>query len=182
MQDKEQWHQPCKFFHCHSKLPLFFFSFRMYHKKDESRLQATKIRFFQKFEQCLRERFSGPLQDKEALNRLAASLQLFYKDFYEEGDRLLALFSIHEEEIHLYDDMYNCLKNAFYTYYAKERPEAEFEMDYFASLYASFVMTSFEWILKNRPDVDVTAYFKKFYRSLHGIIKQDESKEKEGQI
>lgn len=154
----------------------------MYHKKDESRLQSTKIRFFQKFEQCLRERFSGPLQDKEALNRLAASLQLFYQDFYEEGDRLHALFSIHEEEIHLYDDMYNCLKNAFYTYYAKERPEAEFEMDYFASLYASFVMTSFEWILKNRPDVDVTAYFKKFYRSLHGIIKQDESKEKEGQI
>lgn len=114
------------------------------------------------------------VQDNESLNHMAVSIELFYQDFYEEGDRLLALFSIYEEEIHLYDDMYNCLKNAFYTYYVKEKPEVEFEIDYFASLYASFVMTSFEWILKNRPDVDVAAYFKKFYRSLHEIMKQSQ--------
>lgn len=35
-------------------------------------------------------------------------------------------------------------------------------------------MTSFEWILKNRPEVDVSIYFKKFYRSLHQMMWQDE--------
>lgn len=131
-------------------------------------------RFFQKFEKCLRERFGDALPDESALERLSQSIQLFYRDFYEEGDALLALFSIHEEEIHLYDDMYHCLKNAFFAYYIEQRPGTELETDYYSSLYASFVMTSFEWILKNRPEVDVSIYFKKFYRSLHQMMRQDE--------
>lgn len=131
-------------------------------------------RFFQKFEKCLRERFGDALPDEAALERFSQSIQLFYRDFYEEGDALLALFSIHEEEIHLYDDMCHCLKNAFFAYYIEQRPGTELETDYYSSLYASFVMTSFEWILKNRPEVDVSIYFKKFYRSLHQMMWQDE--------
>lgn len=43
-------------------------------------------RFFQKFEKCLRERFGDVLPDEAALERFSQSIQLFYRDFYEEGD------------------------------------------------------------------------------------------------
>ena len=89
-------------------------------------------RFFQKFEKCLRERFGDALPDEAALEHLSQSIQLFYRDFYEEGDALLALFSIHEEEIHLYDDMRHCLKNAFFAYYIEQRPGTELETDYYS--------------------------------------------------
>lgn len=77
--------------------------------------------FFRNLKNVCRERFGDALPDEAALERFSQSIQLFYRDFYEEGDALLALFSIHEEEIHLYDDMCHCLKNAFFAYYIESK-------------------------------------------------------------
>ena len=53
-------------------------------------------RFFQKFEKCLRERFGDALPDEAALEHLSQSIQLFYRDFYEESDKAY-LESIYKE-------------------------------------------------------------------------------------
>ncbi len=76
--------------------------------------------------------------------------------------KVLALFKIQTETIHLYDDMFYCLKNNFLQTQNTKDDFPEKFSDYLATIYATFVMESIKWCLENDGYQDLLPYAQKF--------------------
>lgn len=71
-----------------------------------------------------------------------AVVKQLYFQLSKRRVEILALFQIHTESIHLYDDMFEYLKARF-------QKEKGADADYLATLYASLVMTMIKWCLEH---------------------------------
>lgn len=97
------------------------------------------------------------------------SLQELYAKLLDRSQDILALFRIHTETIHLYDDMQQILKNVF----QKERQAESAELtDYFATLYASSVMTTIKWCLENHKSFQELMEQTEFFSKLRQMIEE----------
>ena len=88
------------------------------------------------------------------------------KDLYsflsQNRIKILALFKIQAENIHLYDDMFHCLKNKFLQarHHSDNFPDKVY--DYLATIYATYVMESIRWCLENDGYQELLPYAKDF--------------------
>lgn len=88
------------------------------------------------------------------------------KDLYgflsQNRIKVLALFKIQTETIHLYDDMFYCLKSKFLQakHHTDNFPDKLY--DYLATIYATFVMESIRWCLENDGYQELLPYVKDF--------------------
>ncbi|MBN7573431.1 TetR/AcrR family transcriptional regulator [Clostridium beijerinckii] len=73
-------------------------------------------------------------------------------------EEILALFTIHTDTIHLYDDMSNFLKRSFYDQYETKNKKSPEILDYISDLYAALVMTAIKWCLKNDGYEELTSH------------------------
>ncbi|WBL49390.1 hypothetical protein LOR37_22535 (plasmid) [Clostridium estertheticum] len=64
-------------------------------------------------------------------------------------ERILVLFKINTDTIHLYDDMSDFLKRSFYEQHGIQNRQSHDVLDYLSVLYASLVMTAIKWCLQN---------------------------------
>ncbi|MBU3217240.1 TetR family transcriptional regulator (plasmid) [Clostridium estertheticum] len=64
-------------------------------------------------------------------------------------ERILVLFKINTDTIHLYDDMSDFLKRSFYEQHGIQNQQSHDILDYLSVLYASLVMTAIKWCLQN---------------------------------
>ncbi|MEM1485931.1 TetR family transcriptional regulator [Oscillospiraceae bacterium PP1C4] len=82
-----------------------------------------------------------------ATNDLIQCVKELYQKLLSEKELILALFCIHTETIHLYEDMIILLRQMFCQFYLRKHQNDEMMADYFSSLYASMVMTTINWCL-----------------------------------
>lgn len=75
-------------------------------------------------------------------------LSPLYHTLSEKKKMVLALFTIHTETIHLYDDMSAYLQESYYNHYKEKNTQPEYVLDYLSSLYAALVMNAIKWCLK----------------------------------
>lgn len=85
---------------------------------------------------------------------LTENVKQIYQDVLEKKEVLLALFSVHTEHLHLYDDLVLLLHQLFVEYYLQKHDKKDLMGDYCATLYASFVMTTVNWCLINETGYD----------------------------
>lgn len=72
-----------------------------------------------------------------------------YQILSVKREKILALFNINTDTIHLYDDMFDFLKRSFYEQRSIQNQQSHDILDYLSALYASLVMTSIKWCLQN---------------------------------
>ncbi|WP_238899978.1 TetR family transcriptional regulator [Clostridium sp. YIM B02500] len=73
-------------------------------------------------------------------------------------EEILALFTIHTDTIHLYDDMSDFLKRSFYNQYETKNKKSPEILDYVSYLYAALVMTAIKWCLQNDGYEELTSH------------------------
>lgn len=77
------------------------------------------------------------------------AVKTLYQNLSSKSTEILALFTIHTDSIHLYDDMYYFLKKSFEEQPCIGNQHCSDISDYLSAVYASFVMTSIKWCLEN---------------------------------
>lgn len=73
-------------------------------------------------------------------------------------EEILALFTIHTDTIHLYDDMSDFLKRSFYDQYETKNEKSPGILDYVSYLYVALVMTAIKWCLQNDGYEELTSH------------------------
>lgn len=86
---------------------------------------------------------------------LMECIKQLYQDLLEKREVILALFSIHTESLHLYDDIVFLLQQLFAQYYLRKHDRKDLMGDYCATLYASLVMTTVNWCLVNESGYEI---------------------------
>ena len=95
-------------------------------------------------------------------NLLQNTVKELYAFLSQNRTKILALFKVQTETIHLYDDMFSCLKNKFLQTEHKDNGFPEKFYDYLATIYATFVMGSIRWCLENDGYEELVPYAKEF--------------------
>ncbi len=85
-----------------------------------------------------------------------------YQILSDRREEILALFEIHTETIHLYEDMYNFLQESFYERQLKTNKKSIELLDYLSNQYASLVLTAMKWCLKNDGYEELTRHTQLF--------------------
>jgi len=85
-----------------------------------------------------------------------------YQLLSDRREEILALFGIHTETIHLYEDMYDFLKKSFYERRLETNKKSLELLDYLSNLYASLVLTAMKWCLKNGGYEELTGHTQLF--------------------
>ncbi len=85
-----------------------------------------------------------------------------YQILSDRREEIMALFTIHTETIHLYEDMYDFLQKSFYEGQLKTNRKSLELLDYLSNLYASLVLTAMKWCLKNEGYEELTRHTQLF--------------------
>ncbi|WP_238861561.1 TetR family transcriptional regulator [Clostridium sp. YIM B02569] len=81
-----------------------------------------------------------------------------YQILSVKREEILALFTIHKDTIHLYDDMSDFLKRSFYDQYETKNKKSPEILDYVSYLYVALVMTAIKWCLQNDGYEELTSH------------------------
>jgi len=73
-----------------------------------------------------------------------------YQLLADRSEEILALFTIHTDSIHLYEDMSDFLQKSFYESHRLRNKKSPEILDYLSSLYAALVLNAMKWCLKNQ--------------------------------
>lgn len=94
-----------------------------------------------------------------------------YNTFFDRKQMLLALFSIQNENFHLYNDMENLLKECFVKQYSETFSDSS-ELDYLSTIYGSLGMVSLKWYLEHDSTENIKRYFKLFQTEIAKVINE----------
>lgn len=92
------------------------------------------------------------------------TIKPLYQILSAKREEILALFNIHTDNIHLYDDMADLLKRSFYEQHNTKTQHSPKILDYFSVLYASHVMTSIKWCLQNNGYEELCNHAQVFFK------------------
>ena len=106
--------------------------------------QTLCDRVFALFKLIVAERFERA--DVEDIFKVIKPL---YQVIGEKKEEVSALFTIHTETIHLYEDLSDFLKTSYYIHYKDTNNQSPYVLDYLSSQYAALVMNAVKWCLKN---------------------------------
>lgn len=101
---------------------------------------------------------------------LIENVKQLYQDLLKKRDVILALFSIHTENLHLYDDIMSLLHKLFAEYYCRKHGKKDLMGDYCATLYASLVMTTVNWCLVNEPGYEALVKNPDFFLTIKELF------------
>lgn len=111
---------------------------------------------FALFREFVEQRFLFETKTEEMID----IIKELYRTLSQNSSKVLALFKIKTETIHLYDDMFCYLKNKFLENKKETGNFSSKLCDYLATVYATFVMESIRWCLENDSYEDIRPYAK----------------------
>lgn len=85
-----------------------------------------------------------------------------YQVLEDRSEEILALFTIHTDSIHLYEDISDFLQKSFYESQKLKNKKSPEILDYLSNLYASLVLTAMKWCLKNKGYEELTNHTQLF--------------------
>lgn len=128
------------------------------HYMDKYQLAETLCdEVFKFLKTAVRERF-----DCDTTEHILMVLKPVYQILSDRKEEILALFSIHTESIHLYEDMYDFLQKSFYERQKMTNRKSLELLDYLSNLYAALVLTAMKWCLKNEGYEELTRHTQLF--------------------
>lgn len=87
-----------------------------------------------------------------------------YQLLADRSEEILALFAIHTDSIHLYEDISDFLQKSFYESQRLRNKKSPEILDYLSNLYAALVLTAMKWCLKNQGYEELTEHTQLFMK------------------